>query len=135
MTESRGDAAALDERYGRRGVRRGPWITVIAGALLAVAAIAWFVWARPLGGAATIESTDLRFSVESDASATLTWRLAVPAGTEVACAINAVNTAKAIVGWRVVRIPASAESIRDLTESLRTAEVAADVFVYRCWLA
>lgn len=124
----------LDERYGRRGPRSGPWPTVVAAVILAAAAVAWFVWANPIGQRSAIEWSDLAHSIDSESSATTTWRLVVTPGRTVSCAINALNTTYAIVGWRIVEVPASAESVRDLTESLRTTERANTAFVYGCWL-
>lgn len=124
----------LDERYGRRGLRRGPWIAVIAAAVLVAAALAWFAWARPIEQQGAIEVTDLAHSIESDAAVSVTWRVVVDPGREVSCAIAAMNTSYAIVGWIVVDIPASTETIRDLDARVRTSERAATGFVYGCWL-
>lgn len=125
----------LDERYGRRGLRRGPWIAVIVAVALVLAAIGWFAWARPIERQSALEVTDLAHAIESDAAVSVTWRLVAEPDRPVACALVAMNTSYAIVGWRVVEIPASAETIRDFTEPLRTSERASTGFVYGCWLA
>jgi hypothetical protein len=127
------DAEALDARYGRRGIRRGPWVAVIAAVSLAVVTLAWFIWAQPVSQS-TLEWSDLTHSIDSPEQVTTTWRLVVEPGTEVSCAINALNADYAIVGWRIIEVPASGEAVRDLTESMRTTERAGNGFVYGCWL-
>lgn len=127
------DAEALDERYGRRGLRRGPWIAIIAAVALSLVAIAWFVWARPIAQS-SLEWSDLTHSIDSPEQVTTTWRLVVEPGASVACAINALNADYAIVGWRIIEIPASDLAVRDFTESMRTTERAGNGFVYGCWL-
>ena len=126
-------AEALDERYGRRGLRRGPWIAIIAAVALSLVAIAWFVWARPIAQS-SLEWSDLTHSIDSPEQVTTTWRLVVEPGTSVACAINALNADYAIVGWRIIEIPASDLAVRDFSESMRTTERAGNGFVYGCWL-
>lgn len=126
--------AELDARYGRTGLRRGPWAAVISGVVLVVAALAWFIWARPVDPRTAIEWSDLSYSVQGDVEATMTWRLVVEPGREVSCALNALNTDYAIIGWRIVNVPASADAVRDITETVRTTEHAATAGVYGCWI-
>ena len=123
----------LDERYGRRGVRKGRRGVIIAAVALAAAAAAWFVWANPVDTSG-LEWSDLSHSIDSPSQVTTTWRLVAPADADVACAITAHGTNSAIVGWRIIDIPATGESVRDLTESMRTSERGTNGFVYGCWL-
>lgn len=124
----------LDARYGRTGFGRGPWVAVVAGVVLAVAALVWFFWARPIDTDSALEWSDLAYSVDGDSAATVTWRLVVDPGREVSCALNALNTDYGIVGWQIVEIPGSTDAVRDITESIRTAEHASTAFVYGCWV-
>ena len=132
MSESRA-VDDLDARYGRRGIRKGPTTVIIAAVALALVAIAWFVWAKPVDTSG-LEWSDVSHSIDSPSQVTTTWRLVAPPGADVACAITAHGTNQAIVGWRIVDIPATGESVRDLTESVRTSERGTNGFVYGCWL-
>jgi len=123
----------LDARYGRRGIRKGRRGIVIAAVALAAAAIAWFIWANPVN-TSSLEWSDLTHSIDSPSQVTTTWRLVTPPDADVACAITAHGTNSAIVGWRIVDIPATGESVRDITESMRTSERGTNGFVYGCWL-
>ena len=128
-----GTADALDARYGRRGIRRGPWGAIIAAVSLSLVALAWFLWARPIDSS-SLEWSDLTHSIDSPEQVTTTWRLVAEPGAEVSCAINALNSDYAVVGWRIIELPASDLAVRDITESMRTAERAGNGFVYGCWL-
>jgi hypothetical protein len=58
----------------------------------------------------------------------------VTPGHEFACAIEAMNTGFAIVGWKVFTYPASDELTQTLQESVKTTEPATTGFVSSCWL-
>ena len=133
MSESRA-VDELDARYGRRGIRKGGRAVIIAAVALALVAVAWFVWANPINTSSSLEWSDLTHSIDSPSQVTTTWRLVAPPDADVACAITAHGTNQAIVGWRIVDIPATGESVRDLTESMRTSERGTNGFVYGCWL-
>ncbi len=129
-------AAALAARYGRTpgSSRRTRWIAVAsAGAFVAVFA-AWLVWGGLLEAPAQFEAKDIGHEVLSDAQVSVTWTLTVQPGTPARCAVHALNSTFAIVGWVVVDVPSSEQLTRTLTETVRTTELAVTGLIYRCWL-
>jgi len=126
----------LDARYGRRsaGARRAI-VWSVAGAIV-VAAIAWFVWARPVETAPQAVWRDTGYTILDPASRiSAEWELTVEPGLDARCAVYAMNQAFAIVGWRIVDVPASERRIRQLSEPILTSEAPVTGLVYRCWVA
>jgi hypothetical protein len=126
----------LDERYGRtRGDhRRTRAVTVAAAAAFVVIFGAWVVWGGLSGTNATLEVRELGYQDATSNSITVKWEVSVAPGTEVSCAIQALNASFGIVGWRIVDLGASDQRTRIFSESVRTAEPAVTGLPYRCWL-
>lgn len=127
----------LDARYGRsrssaQRTRVVAW--TVAGAFVAVFT-AWLVWGGLLGSPAQLEVTDRGHSIVNDRLVTVDFTLNVPPGTDVGCAVQALNPGFSVVGWKVIEVPASTQRIRTLTEEVRTTEQANTGLIYRCWLA
>ncbi|WP_449277716.1 DUF4307 domain-containing protein [Leucobacter sp. GX24907] len=129
------ERAALEERYGtsrRRGIdRRFGWIT--AGVLV-VAGLAFFFFAG-WQQSSTVEVRDLDYSVESDYGLTVRFEVTADPEARVACAVEALNTSKAVVGWKVVEIPRNGERSHTVTTSLTTTNRATTGHAKTCWLA
>ena len=126
----------LDERYGRspQAERRTRRIMIVAAALFAVVFTAWVVWGGLSGTSAEIETRDLGYANITQTSIDVRWEVSVAPGTEVTCAMQALNESFGIVGWRVIELPASSDRTRMFTETLRTAEPAVTGLPYECWL-
>lgn len=126
----------LDERYGRTpdSERRTRTAMIIAGVLFAIVFTAWVVWGGLSGTNATIETRELGYSNATETAIDVRWEVSVTPGTEVSCAIQALNESFGIVGWRIVDLPASNDRTRVLVETIRTAEPAVTALPYRCWL-
>lgn len=127
----------LDARYGRsqssaKRTRVIAW--TVAGAFAAVFT-AWLVWGGLLGSPAQLEVTDRGHSIVNDRLVSVDFTLNVPPGTDVGCAVQALNPGFSVVGWKVIEVPASTQRIRTLTEEVRTTEQANTGLIYRCWLA
>lgn len=126
----------LDERYGRtpaqeRTTRR----ILVAGTItLALVLTAWIVWGGLSGTNATLETRELGYSEVTESSIIVRWEVTAPTGTEVRCALQALNGSFGIVGWSIVDLPASAERTRVFTQALRTSETPVTGLPYRCWL-
>ena len=127
----------LDARYGRTPARsrRMRLLAIAAAVGVAVVVIAWVMWVGLLGPSASLETKDVGYVALSDDSAEVRWQLTAPADTEVSCALKAVSEKHAIVGWRVVEVPASSETTRILRATLRTSEPIVSGSVFRCWLS
>jgi hypothetical protein len=129
-------AANLDARYGRtRSARRRTRLVVIGSAIaFVVVFVLWVVWAGLLGSSAQFEANDSGHTIISDSEVSVSWEFTVPPGTAAQCAVEAMNASFGIVGWKIVDVPASTALTRDLTETVRTTELAVTGLIYRCWL-
>jgi hypothetical protein len=126
----------LDARYGRspsarRNTRR---IAIAAAIAFAVAFIAWLWWGGLLGAPAQLQARDIGHEIIAEDLVSVSWQLTTEPGATSACAVQALNEAFGIVGWRVIELPASDEPNRTFTIEVRTAEPAVTGLIYRCWL-
>ncbi len=128
--------ARLDARYGRSPTdRRRSRVVVIGTAIVFVIVFtAWVIWGGLSGTNASLEVRELGYSNVTDTSIDVRWEVTVAPGTEVTCALQALNGSFGIVGWRVVELGASDRITRVFEESLRTAEPPVTGLPYRCWL-
>lgn len=132
----RGAPADLDARYGRtRSSHVRTRIVVVASAIaFAVVFAAWLIWGGLLGAPAQLQANDLAHRVIDEETVEVTWQFTVEPGTDARCAVQALNSTFAIVGWKIVEVPASPVRTRDLTQRLLTTEPAVTGLIYRCWL-
>ncbi|MDH6277236.1 hypothetical protein M2118_000187 [Aurantimicrobium minutum] len=128
----------LADRYGRPATPRGPIRrnlgVIITSAVIIIAVIVWGITTDALGFGPKAEARDLGYNSLTDTSVTVEFELTATPGHEVACAIQAQNTAFAIVGWKVFVYPPSEQRIRDISETIITSQPATTGLVYRCWL-
>ena len=128
---------SLDARYGRTPAasrRRRLFGIVVMGAF-AVALGAWLIWAGLLSPAANIEFRDVGHEIVDERLVAVTWQVTAEPGSDVRCAVEALNEGFTVVGWKVVELPPSDQRTRTLTEQLVTTELAVTGLIYRCWLA
>ena len=130
------DNAALDARYGRTPQHRlrERIILIIGGLLVAAVFIAWVVWVGMDSGRENIGAHDVAHSIIDDSSVSITWQVSVTEGTAVSCALQAQNESHAIVGWKIIDIPASTDFNNRYREVIRTSQRAVTGLIYRCWL-
>jgi len=130
-------SSALDERYGRtRASSRTKRVFAIAVAgVFALVLGAWVVWAALDGDSANIEFRDVAHEIVDDSLVNVTWQVTTEPGSDVTCAVKAMNESFTDVGWKIVQLPASTERTRVFTEQVRTTELAVTGLIYRCWLA
>jgi hypothetical protein len=126
----------IDARYGRSPARRRRTrlIAIAAGAGVLAVVIAWVVWAGLFGPGASLGSRDLGYSLVGDDAIEVRYEVTSDAGASVSCALQALNSTFAIVGWKVVAIQPSEQGTRQFRETLRTSEPAVTGLIYRCWL-
>jgi hypothetical protein len=133
-TESNSDL--LSSRYGhtpRSGRQQRIWaITGVAG--VAIVLIAWLWWAGLAQPTAQFETRDLGYELISDQEVIVKFEVSAPPGTQVNCAVQALNASYGIVGWQVLEIPASDQRTRVFNQPVRTSEQAVTGLLYQCWV-
>ena len=137
VSNSAREASVIDDRYGRtprrrKRERRTAWIV---GGAFGLVFLAWVVWAGLDAAGPGIDVRDTAHSVVDDRTVTVTFELSAPPGTSTHCAVQALNDTFAVVGWKVIEIPASEQRTRTFTETVTTVEEASTGLIYRCWLA
>ena len=127
----------MDERYGRTpgAERRTRTAMIIAGVVFSLVFTAWVVWGGLSGTNATIETRELGYSAVTETTVDVRWEVSVDPGTDVHCALQALNESFGIVGWRIVELGPSTDRTRVFIETIRTAEPPVTALPYRCWLA
>lgn len=127
----------LDQRYGRTRRRgRGERLTlVISAAVFAVVLVAWVVWAGLDGSKPMVEVQNLAHTLVDDHTVEIEYAVSMPAGEEASCAVQALNENFAVVGWKIVDVPASERHTQRLTETVRTSLPANTGLIFQCWLA
>jgi hypothetical protein len=126
----------LAARYGqtRAHGRRNRFIGLVTAAVFAVVLVGWVVWAGLDNSGAQLEAKDTGHTVIDEHSVSIDFLLTVPVGSTASCALQAQSAKFAIVGWKVVDIPASDKATRGITEQVRTTEQSVTGLIYRCWL-
>ncbi|MCW4457949.1 DUF4307 domain-containing protein [Microbacterium sp. MPKO10] len=126
----------LDARYGNtRGSRlRVKALLWSLGAFITVVFGAWVIWAGLLTPAANVDAVDVAHTVVDEHSVEITYRLSVEPGTDAMCALQAQDDNHSIVGWKIVELPASDTRTRELTDTVKTVDLAVTGLIYRCWL-
>lgn len=126
----------LDARYGRtRGRRiRTRTVAIVAGGGVLLVAVAWVLWVGLFGATSSIETQDVGFTVVDPHTIDVRSQLSTDPGTKVSCSIEALNEKFAIVGWKVVELPAASVRNRVFTERVRTSEPAVSGSIGSCWL-
>ena len=133
MTET---PSRLDERYGRtaRPARNSRALAIVAGIGFAAVLGAWLWWGGVLETPSQLQYRDVAHTIVDETEVSVTFEVTTAPGTEVACAVQALNASYGIVGWRIVEIPSSERWTRVFDTSLRTSEPAVTGLLYECWL-
>jgi hypothetical protein len=132
----RPDSAVLDARYGRTPgkKRRDRWIYLIAGALCAIVVVTWVIWAGLDQAGSTLDAQDTGNTILDGRTVSISYQVSMPVGSTASCALQVQNEAHAIVGWRVVTLPASVKYTTAHTDTVRSSEPGVIGLIYRCWL-
>lgn len=127
----------LEARYGRsrNWSRRQRRIGIAAGvAALALATLAlWWVGTEP--GRTALQTRDLGFTIVDASTVEVIFEVSVDAGTEVSCAVEALNSGYSVVGWVELDLPASEGFTSIHRVEVRTSEQATTGLVSECWLS
>ncbi|PZE86464.1 DUF4307 domain-containing protein [Curtobacterium sp. MCBD17_032] len=130
------DRAALDDRYGRTTEtrRRGRLLAIVTAVAIAVVFAVWAIWAGPGQTDHGLDTDDVGYEVVSDHQVVVHTQLAVDPGTEVECAVQALDKGYTIVGWRVVTVPADDQRSRSLSTPVNTTSRAVTGLIHSCWV-
>lgn len=124
----------LEERYGggkkRRVDRRFAWTS---GIVLVVAGVAFLVFSG-WQNSNQVSAQDIVFTKTGEFSGTMKFEVSAPANTPVACVVEALNTSKATVGWRVVELPVSKEHTTTVNVPIRTTTTPTAAYAKSCWV-
>ena len=136
QTQPATSAPDLEERYGRgaRSRRLEKRLLWFVGGFIVVVFAAWVVLVAFDGDNASLESRDVAHRIVDEHSVEVSFSLNVAPGTRTLCAVQALNEAHAIVGWKIVEVPPSSERNRVITEVVRTSEQSNTGLISRCWL-
>lgn len=124
---------ALEDRYGEgrtRGIDRR--FGYIAGGLLVLGGIVFLLFSG-WNTSSPLEFRDIAHSMPDERTVDVTFEVTAPPNTRVLCAVEALNTSFATVGWSIVELPASSERTRTITESLIITNEATTGQVNHCW--
>jgi hypothetical protein len=136
MTVIDHDSAALDARYGRTPSRhrRQRWLAIGGAIAVAIVIGAWVIWAGLDQARGGLDSQDIGHSVLNDRTVSVNYQVSMPPGSTASCALEVENEAHAIVGWRIVDIPASTTTTNAFSTVVRSSELGVTGLIYRCWL-
>lgn len=130
----------LDARYGRTPSRsrRTRVIAITAAIGVAVVVGAWVIWVGLFSPSASLDTRDLGYA-EIDGqnggqAVEVRYEVTADPGSDATCALQALSSDFAIVGWKVVVLPPSDTLTRQFRETVRTTEPAVTGLIYRCWL-
>ncbi|WP_337006384.1 MULTISPECIES: DUF4307 domain-containing protein [unclassified Microbacterium] len=125
-------ARQLDERYGRTGRRRTPWIIGGAVALLVVGAFSWMTVTQSM---ASVDADDLGFELVDAHSVNVTFQVTGVQGKNVVCAVEALDEEFGVVGWKIVEIEAGDRHSQARSVTIPTVAEATTGLVNTCWVA
>jgi hypothetical protein len=125
-------ALELDERYGRRGRRRLPWVI---GGVIAVAVVVAFGWMTVASALNTVTAQDTGFTLTDSHTVDISFQYTAPQGSDVVCVVQALDKEFGVVGWKVMDIPATQKHTAAVHVSIPTVAQATTGLVKSCWVA
>lgn len=130
------ESSGIGARYGRTPAkkRRDRWIYVTAAAAAAIVLIAWVIWAGLDKAGGTLDAVDQGATILNARSVSISYQVSMPVGSTASCALQVQNEAHSIVGWRVVKVPASSQYTNSYTDVVRSTEPGVTGLIYLCWL-
>lgn len=122
----------LNERYGVKPPASKRRLVIAAAALL-TAFFAWAIWVSFFSPAKATPTTT-GYVVESATSTKVKFKVQKPSGVEAVCAAKVLNQSYAIVGYREVVVPASADATTVVETRVNTTSEGVTGLVEECWL-
>ncbi|GAA3289808.1 DUF4307 domain-containing protein [Arthrobacter citreus] len=128
-------ATRLANRYGtpKPGLsRRSKIIMGATAVLLGCAGAAWIAAPSPNG---EVTFKDVGFSIPDAGHAVVDFQLTKDTDATVTCALQALNDAYAVVGWKQVTIGPTEDATTGHRVTLRTDSLGVTGGVNACWIA
>lgn len=124
----------LEDRYGTgrrsRLDKRFAWATA---AVLLLAGLAFLLFSGWQNGT-EVEAQDIGHTKVTPLILDVKFEVSAPPNTPVACAVEALNTSKATVGWKVVELPVTDARTHTVTTRVVTTNPATATTTRACWV-
>jgi len=135
-TAASATAATLDDRYGRTPDRRrrGRLFGITAAIAVVLVFVAWVVWAGLDQTSHGLDSTEVGYTVVSEHRTVVHSQVSVDPGTEAKCAVQVLDKAYSIVGWKVVTLPPSEQRTRSISTEVNTTTRGVTGLIHDCWV-
>jgi len=130
------EPSRIAARYGRTPARkrRDRLIYILAGTAAAIVVVAWVAWAGLDQTGGTLDAEDKGSTIVDDRTVSISYQVSMPVGQTASCALQVQNEAHGIVGWRIVKVPASTRYTTSYTTTVLSSEKGVTGLIYRCWL-
>lgn len=121
-------------RHSKRLDKRVGWTIGSLAVVVGLGVILFSGWQQD-----TTEFKNLGFSFDKDDtesgiySATTRFEVTSTPGAHVSCAVEALNTSKAVVGWKVIDLPVIETRTQSVATTLVTIGPATAVHAKACW--
>jgi hypothetical protein len=131
------NTSLLEQRYGHtvRAKRLNKSIGIITAAGFTAVLGLWLWWGGVLETPAQLNTRELGYVLVSDREVDVKFEVTAAPGTTISCAVQALNSAFGIVGWKIIEIPPATTWTRTFQETLMTSEPAVTGLLYECWVA
>jgi hypothetical protein len=132
---------SLANRYGRQKRTLSRTAKRAIGAAALAAGIGFMAWVSTSSAVSSVTFKDIGYSTTDATRAEVDFQVTREPGTAVKCAIKALDSKFAVVGWKVVDIPpgqaeATADGGRTISQRavLNTESLSVSGVVDSCWI-
>ena len=133
---------SLANRYGTKKRRLTPGAKRIIGGAALAAGIGFLAWVSTSQSLSDVSFKDVGYSTTDATLAEVDFQVTREPGTAVKCAVKALDSKFAVVGWKVVDIPpaesnGTADGGRTVAQrvAVRTESLSVSGVVDSCWAA
>ena len=126
--------ARLADRYGAPPSRRRRRTQLAAGAVAALLALAWVVWAGLGQARSDVRASDVGFRVVSDQRVDVTYDVGKDPDRTAVCTLQALDRGKGTVGLAQVETGPTRARVTRTTAIVRTSALAVTGIVRECVL-
>jgi Domain of unknown function (DUF4307) len=129
---------SLANRYGAKKRRLSPRAARVAAGLALTAGIGFLAWVTTSNSLSGVTFKDVGYSTSDATLAEVDFQVTREPGKAVKCAVKALDSKFAVVGWKVVDIPPSAadgtaDGGRTVAQRVTESESVSGV-VDSCWI-